>query len=186
MILNDKQLRQLCQQEGLVDPYDDALINPASIDLRLGGQVRFPKHEWRTLLIAHGQQVRIATGWIADDTTISATGKLYEKPWYNRPQNHVVASRTTDSNQLQRTPPPNTAKVAETGGGSAKPVASQPAVSFPITRRELTDDEVAEVMRLSADGASKNKLCFTVYGQKDGMTMGFINNALARGVTAGC
>lgn len=49
MILNDKQLRQLCQQEGLVDPYDDALINPASIDLRLGGEVRFPKHEWRTL-----------------------------------------------------------------------------------------------------------------------------------------
>ena len=138
------------------------------------------------LLIAHGQQVRIATGWIADDTTIGATGKMYEKPWYNRPQNHVVASRTTDSNQLKPTPPPNTAKVAETGGGSVKPVVAQPVLSFPITRRELTDNEVAEVMRLSADGASKNKLCFIVYGQKDGMTMGFINNALARGVTAGC
>lgn len=133
------------------------------------------------LLIAHGQQVRIATGWIADDTAIGATGRKHQKPWGKPGKNHLVASVQTDFNQFVPSPPSFAAKSDQTGGGSEKPVAAKPAVSFPITRRELTDDEVDEVMRLSKAGASKNKLCFTVFGQKDGMTMGFINNALARG-----
>ena len=37
--LVDWQLRQLCAL-GLVEPFDDACINPNSIDLRLGNQIR--------------------------------------------------------------------------------------------------------------------------------------------------
>lgn len=37
MICSDVELRQLCR-EGLVEPFHDALINPASINLRLGDQ----------------------------------------------------------------------------------------------------------------------------------------------------
>jgi dCTP deaminase len=35
MILCDTEIRALCE-EGLVDPYDPALVNPASLDVRLG------------------------------------------------------------------------------------------------------------------------------------------------------
>ena len=49
MILNDSKLKALCENNALVSPYDVELVNPASIDLRLGGQIRFPRHEWRVL-----------------------------------------------------------------------------------------------------------------------------------------
>ena len=35
MILSDQDIRELCL-EGLVDPFDEELINPASLDVRLG------------------------------------------------------------------------------------------------------------------------------------------------------
>jgi dCTP deaminase len=35
VILCDSEIRALCE-EGLVDPYDPALVNPASLDVRLG------------------------------------------------------------------------------------------------------------------------------------------------------
>ena len=80
MILNDKQLRQLCQQEGLVDPYDDALINPASIDLRLGGQVRFPKHEWRTLYAMVGINGKKASN-LSPETSADVWNEILNNMW---------------------------------------------------------------------------------------------------------
>lgn len=38
MILCDTEIRALCN-EGLVDPYDPALVNPASLDVRLGENI---------------------------------------------------------------------------------------------------------------------------------------------------
>ena len=38
MILCDTEIRALCA-EGLVDPYDPALVNPASLDVRLGENI---------------------------------------------------------------------------------------------------------------------------------------------------
>ena len=38
MILCDLEIRALCE-EGLVDPYEPALVNPASLDVRLGPNV---------------------------------------------------------------------------------------------------------------------------------------------------
>lgn len=38
MILCDTEIRALCE-EGLVDPYDPALVNPASLDVRLGENI---------------------------------------------------------------------------------------------------------------------------------------------------
>jgi len=36
VILADHQIRDLCQEEGMVTPYDESLLNPASLDVRLG------------------------------------------------------------------------------------------------------------------------------------------------------
>jgi dCTP deaminase len=38
MILPDHEIRRLCK-EGMVTPFDPSLINPASLDVRLGGQL---------------------------------------------------------------------------------------------------------------------------------------------------
>ncbi len=38
MILCDTEIRALCE-EGLVDPYEPALVNPASLDVRLGENI---------------------------------------------------------------------------------------------------------------------------------------------------
>ena len=38
MILCDTEIRALCE-EGLVDPYDPTLVNPASLDVRLGENI---------------------------------------------------------------------------------------------------------------------------------------------------
>jgi dCTP deaminase len=39
VILCDKEIQQLCEASGLVMPFDPALLNPASIDLRLGTEL---------------------------------------------------------------------------------------------------------------------------------------------------
>lgn len=49
---------------------------------------------------------------------------------------------------------------------------------FPVERRPLGQAEVAVVVALNAGGISKNKIIETVYGHKDGKTMGWINQAL--------
>jgi len=36
VILADHQIRELCQREAMVTPYDESLLNPASLDVRLG------------------------------------------------------------------------------------------------------------------------------------------------------
>lgn len=36
MILHDDEIKRLCCDEGMVTPFDEALLNPASLDLRLG------------------------------------------------------------------------------------------------------------------------------------------------------
>lgn len=47
LILNDEQIKALCEGDApLVTPYDPALINPASIDLRLGNLIRRPRRWW--------------------------------------------------------------------------------------------------------------------------------------------
>lgn len=37
--LVDHQLRKLCREQGLVEPFDPEMINPASIDVTLGDQI---------------------------------------------------------------------------------------------------------------------------------------------------
>ena len=44
-IWNDATLIKECWR-GMVDPFDPALVNPASIDLRLGAQYRLPHPAW--------------------------------------------------------------------------------------------------------------------------------------------
>ena len=39
MILIDSQLKELCVSLKLIQPYDESLINPSSIDLRLGSKI---------------------------------------------------------------------------------------------------------------------------------------------------
>jgi dCTP deaminase len=39
MILHDAEIRRLCEENALVHPYDESLVNPASIDLRLSDEL---------------------------------------------------------------------------------------------------------------------------------------------------
>jgi dCTP deaminase len=49
VILCDSEIRALCE-EGLVDPYDPALVNPASLDVRLGFELMVEMEEYPTLI----------------------------------------------------------------------------------------------------------------------------------------
>lgn len=40
MIWEDSKIIRYCERRGLVDPYEPPLVNPASIDLRLGNRIR--------------------------------------------------------------------------------------------------------------------------------------------------
>ena len=54
MILCDSEIRALCE-EGLVDPYEPVLVNPASLDVRLGENILI-----ETALTSHMQPRSIA------------------------------------------------------------------------------------------------------------------------------
>jgi len=48
MIWNDTKIREWASNGG-VAPYDPALVNPASLDLRLGRWIREPRQYWHTI-----------------------------------------------------------------------------------------------------------------------------------------
>lgn len=39
MLLPDHEIRRLCRQHGMVVPYNEDLLNPASLDVTLGGTI---------------------------------------------------------------------------------------------------------------------------------------------------
>lgn len=45
MIWNDERIAHWAAAGG-VTPFDESCVNPASIDLRLGNKIRFPKRKW--------------------------------------------------------------------------------------------------------------------------------------------
>lgn len=52
MILVDYQIDELCRNAGLVDPYDSNLVNPASLDLRVGSFLGYLEEgEWHSVNI---------------------------------------------------------------------------------------------------------------------------------------
>jgi len=44
-VWNDRKIAEWAQRGG-VTPFDPACVNPASLDLRLGNKIRFPKARW--------------------------------------------------------------------------------------------------------------------------------------------
>ena len=60
MILCDTEIRALCER-GLVSPYDPALVNPASLDVRLGCELLVEVDEWPTMISVdiggHSQEI---------------------------------------------------------------------------------------------------------------------------------
>ena len=40
MILCDRQIRKLCQQEQMIVPFDEEMLNPASLDIRCGSHIQ--------------------------------------------------------------------------------------------------------------------------------------------------
>lgn len=51
MIWNDSKIKQWASSGGVI-PYDEALVNPASLDLRLGNMIREPHKVWSYLSTA--------------------------------------------------------------------------------------------------------------------------------------
>lgn len=72
MILCDSEIRALCE-EGLVTPYDPALVNPASLDVRLGENILI-----ETALTSHMQPRSIA-------------GFTEERPFLLHPREFILA-----------------------------------------------------------------------------------------------
>lgn len=65
MILPDWQIRQLCL-DGMVTPFDPVLLNPASLDVRLGPRIQVEqlfKRELRTVDISHTSAKRPYRVW---------------------------------------------------------------------------------------------------------------------------
>jgi len=72
MILCDAEIRALCEQ-GLVTPYDPDLVNPASLDVRLGCELMVEMAEWSTM------------------TSVDITGHSQAEPFYLQPHEFVLA-----------------------------------------------------------------------------------------------
>ena len=72
MILCDTEIRALCEQ-GLVTPYDPALVNPASLDVRLGCDLLVEMAEWSTM------------------TPVDISGHSQSVPFYLQPHEFVLA-----------------------------------------------------------------------------------------------
>ena len=51
MLLPDHEIRRLCKQHGMVTPFSDNLINPASLDLRLGDRIMIEQEDTPDLQI---------------------------------------------------------------------------------------------------------------------------------------
>jgi len=45
VILNDRHIKRLCLDQRMVEPFDEALLNPASLDLRLGDEIMVEQPE---------------------------------------------------------------------------------------------------------------------------------------------
>jgi dCTP deaminase len=71
VILCDKEIHALCQG-GLVSPYDPALVNPASLDVRLGVELLVEVEEYPTLI------------------PIDIAGHTAANPFYLRPGEFVL------------------------------------------------------------------------------------------------
>jgi dCTP deaminase len=72
MILCDTEIRALCEQ-GLVTPYDPILVNPASLDVRLGCDLLVEVAEWPTMI------------------PIDIGGHTESEPFYLQPHEFVLA-----------------------------------------------------------------------------------------------
>ena len=72
MILCDSQIQALCE-EGLIDPFDPALINPASLDVRLGNNILIEDPVTPELL------------------PYSIAGNTQEEPFLLRPHEFILA-----------------------------------------------------------------------------------------------
>ena len=72
MILCDTEIRALCEQ-GLVTPYDPALVNPASLDVRLGCDLLVEVAEWSTMI------------------PVDITWHTQSEPFYLQPHEFVLA-----------------------------------------------------------------------------------------------
>jgi dCTP deaminase len=63
MIWNDRMITAWAQAGG-VTPFDEALVNPASLDLRLGNLIRVPRRYWELYSnCAIGKQTAAANLW---------------------------------------------------------------------------------------------------------------------------
>lgn len=76
-IWNDRTIIEYCNSSALVAPFDAALVNPASIDLRLGASYRLPHPMWQSsgTRIAVADPAHLATlpTW-GDERTMPAEG----------------------------------------------------------------------------------------------------------------
>lgn len=76
MILNDVELRERCQ-DGMLDPYEPGLVQPASVDLRLGDQWRvFTNQKTVAVDLANADSYRDLTEAVVTDKFVLHPGEF--------------------------------------------------------------------------------------------------------------
>lgn len=73
MILCDWEIRSLCEAQQLVESFDPDLVNPASLDVRLGDRLQV--EQW----------------WSRKMRTIDISGYTAQRPYWLRPSHFVLA-----------------------------------------------------------------------------------------------
>lgn len=86
MIWNDEKIAQWGNGGG-VTPFDESLVNPASLDLRLGNQIRIPHEIWRDMSRAKMEQ-HIIDGTI--DTLPRWSDPVEFSSWWLMPHDFVL------------------------------------------------------------------------------------------------
>lgn len=73
MIWNDSKIKKWANSGG-VTPYDETLVKPASLDLRLGDKIRFPLRKWATKSCAPVTMQTLPSELWDDEIVITSAG----------------------------------------------------------------------------------------------------------------
>lgn len=101
MILCDTELHALCRESALHDPYDPDLVNPASIDVRLGEQILIEDPEsdaMRPVVLPAEPLYEPSAPWLMDpgQFILATTQEIINVPNYLAAQFKLKSSRARE------------------------------------------------------------------------------------------
>ena len=98
MLLPDHEIRRLCQQHGMVTPFTDQMINPASIDVRLGDRIMIEQEHSAELQILGLCEYTQAVPFLIDPNEwfLAETQEIFHLPVHVGAQFVLKSSRARE------------------------------------------------------------------------------------------